>query len=178
MGDGVQLTEGSPVADRKKVMVVGHSGAGKDTACLYLASITHLRFAGTTSLFLARHVAARLGVSREQALRGRHANRNLWSRIGNEIRRRDPGLLIREALEHAEITGGVRGIEEIQACRTERLVDLIVWVANDRVPKSSTLKFDERDCDVVVENHGSLEDFHSNLLGLARFAGLPLRRLS
>jgi hypothetical protein len=114
-------------------MVVGYGGPGKDTACEYLAKVTHLRFSGTTSVYLARHVAARLGVSVEQAYRSRHANRNLWHKVGNEIRRLDPGLLVRESLRHAEITGGVRGIEEVEACRRGRLVDLIVWVANDRV---------------------------------------------
>jgi cytidylate kinase len=166
------------MGESKRIMVVGHSGAGKDTACLYLASITHLRFAGTTSHYLARYVAVRLGVSEEKAYRLRHANRNLWHGVGNEIRRRDPALLIREALEHAEITGGIRARKEIEACRSERLVDLIVWIANDRVPKSTTVQFDERDCDVVVANHGSIEEFHSNLLELARSAGFPLRRLS
>src|SRR5262245_29765645 len=116
------------MAGWKRVMVVGHSGAGKDTACRILAEVTHLRFAGTTSDCLARHVAARLGVSVEQAYRSRHANRNLWHRVGNELRRLDPGRLARESLEHAEITGGVRGIEEIEACRREGLVDLVVWI--------------------------------------------------
>jgi hypothetical protein len=158
-----------------RVMVVGYGGAGKDTACEYLAKVTHLRFAGTTSVYLVRHVAARLGVSVEQAYCSRHANRNLWHKVGNEIRRLDPGLLVRESLRHAEITGGIRGIEEINACRRDRLVDLIVWVANDRVRPGSTLTFGERDCDVAVPNHGSIEEFHARLLDLARLAGMPMR---
>ena len=159
----------------KRILVVGPSGAGKDTACRYLAEVTGLRFAGTTSHYLARHVAARLGVSVPEAYRSRHANRNLWHRVGNALRRRDPGLLVRQSLEHAEITGGVRGIEEIEACRREHLVDLIVWVANDRVRKASTVAFGPEDCDVVVPNHGSLEEFHRHLLRLARLVGLPLQ---
>src|SRR5215468_6008249 len=89
----------------KRILAAGHSGAGKDTACLLLAELTYLRFAGTTSDCLAKYVAARLRVPLAQAYRTRHANRNLWHRVGNEIRRRDPGLLVRESLEHAEITG-------------------------------------------------------------------------
>jgi hypothetical protein len=111
----------------------------------------------------------------QQAYRTRHANRNLWHRVGNQIRRRDPGLLARESLRHAEITGGVRGIEEIQACRREHLVDLIVWIDNGRVRRGQTVTFGPADCDVVVPNHGSLEEFHSHLLRLARLAGMPMR---
>jgi hypothetical protein len=134
-----------------------------------------LRFAGTTSRYLARYVALRLGVSLEQASRSRHRDRNLWHRVGNEIRRRDPGLLVRESLAHADITGGVRGIEEVRACRREHLVDLVVWIDNDRVPRGPSVTFDERDCDAVVANHGSLEEFHANLLGWACSASLPMR---
>jgi hypothetical protein len=159
----------------KRIMVVGHSGAGKDTACEYLAKVTHLRFAGTTSVYLARHVAAQLGVSYQEAYRTRHSNRNLWHRMGNQIRRQDPGLLIRESLEYAEITGGIRSIEEIDACRRERLVDLIVWIDNNRVRRSASVSFDEDDCDLVVPNHGSMEEFHAHLLRWARSAGLPMR---
>jgi cytidylate kinase len=163
------------MSDRKRILVVGHSGAGKDTACEYLAAVTRLRFAGTTSRYLARYVAARLGVPEQEAYRTRHRDRNLWHRVGNELRRLDPGLLVRQSLEHAEIAGGVRGLAEIEACRREQLVDLIVWVANDRVPRGSTVEFGERDCDVVVPNHWGLGEFHQRLLRLARFAGLPMR---
>jgi hypothetical protein len=161
--------------DTKRILVVGHGRAGKDTACEYLAAITRLRFAGSTSVYLARHVAARLGVSEQEAYRTRHRDRSLWHRVGNEIRRQDPGLLVRESLANAEIAGGVRDREEIAVCRREDLVDLIVWVANDRVPHDATVTFGERDCDVTVPNHWGLDEFHRRLLRLARFAGLPPR---
>jgi hypothetical protein len=159
----------------KRILVVGPRGAGKDTACAYLAEVTRLRFAGSTSVFLARHVADRLGVGLDEAQRTRHRDRNLWHRVGNAVRRRDPGLLVRESLAQADIVGGVRSIEEIDACRREHLVDLIVWIANDRVGRDSTLTFGAADCDMVVPNHGSLEEFHERLLRLARREGLPLR---
>lgn len=159
----------------KRILVVGHGRAGKDTACEYLASITTLRFAGSTSRYLARHVAARLGVPEGEAYRTRHRDRNLWHRVGNEVRRQDPALLVRESPAHADIVGGVRDLEEIAACRQENLVDLIVWVANERAPRDSTVTFGERDCDIAIPNHWTLEEFRRRLLVLARFAGLPMR---
>ncbi len=159
----------------RRIMVVGHGGAGKDTACLHLAAVTRLRFVGTTSLFLARRVAARLGVTAEEAYRSRHRDRSLWHRVGKEARRADPAVLAREALAEAEITGGVRDAEELAACRREGLADLVVWVANERAPRDSTMGFGERDCDVTVPNHWTLEEFRARLARLARFAGLPMR---
>lgn len=108
-------------------------------------------------------------------VRGLDQNRNRWHRVGKEVRKKDPGLLLRESLASAEIVGGIRDRAEMVVCRKERLVDLIVWIANDRVPSDSTVQFSERDCDVTVPNHWSLEEFYRRLLQLARFAGLPLR---
>lgn len=159
----------------ERILVVGYSGAGKDTACEYLARVTTLRFAGSTSRYLARYVATRLGVSEQEATRTRHRDRNLWHRVGKQIRRDDPALLVRESLANAEIVGGIRGRAEIVACREGRLVDLIVWVANDRVPRGSTVEFTEQDCDVVVANHGSLAEFYQRLRELALWADLPMR---
>jgi hypothetical protein len=168
-------TSTSNVNEPKRIMIVGNGRAGTDTACEYLAKVTELRFAGTTSLYLAKYVAARLGVSEQDAYSTRHLNRNLWHRVGREIRKQDPALLIRESLLHAEIVGGIRDHEEIAACKQDHLVDLIAWIDNDRVSNDSTVTFVERDCDIVVPNHGSLEEFYWRLLRLARFASLPMR---
>lgn len=159
----------------KRILIVGNGRAGKDTACEYLAKVTQLRFAGTTSIYLAKYVAARLGVSDEEAYKTRHLNRNFWHRVGNEIRRQDPGRLIRESLQNAEIVGGIRDLEEIAVCKREHLIDLIVWIENKRVPRDSTVTFSEKDCDIVIQNHWTLEDFSQRLLRFARFAGLPMR---
>jgi hypothetical protein len=163
------------MSQTRRVMLVGHSGAGKDTACRFLAEFTHLRFAGTTSDYLAKYVAARLGVSVEQAYRTRHANRGVWHKVANELRRSDPALLVRESLEHADLTGGVRKAEEVEACRREGLIDLVVWVANDRARPGPTLTIGPEDCDVVVENHGSLGEFRRRLVEMARSHGLPMK---
>jgi len=92
----------------KRILVVGHSGAGKDTACEYLARAAHLRFAGTTSRYLARYVAARLGVSVEQAYRSRHANRNLWHRVVSAGAARGPHRLARQRPCPSGLDGEVR----------------------------------------------------------------------
>src|SRR5262249_62143565 len=109
-----------------------------------------------------------------RARRPRHSGRTRWHRVGNGIRRRDPGLLVRESLGHGEFTAGARGLEEIAACRRENLVVLVVWVANRRVGKCSTVTFTQADCDRVVDNHGSLDEVRGRLLEMARSASLPL----
>lgn len=157
-------------------MFVGEGRAGKDTACDFLAQITTLRNAGTTSKYLAKYVAEKLGVSQEEAYATRHQSddmRMLWYHTGNEVRTAGPTTLAREALKHGEITGGLRDLDEIIACRRERVVDLIVWVENNRVKKDPTVMFTSAEADIVIENNWGLEEFYERLTRFAKFANLP-----
>lgn len=160
----------------KKLLIVGQGRAGKDTACEYLAEITTLTNAGTTSKYLCKHVAAKLGLSEEDAFARRHESdemRMLWYHTGNEVRNQGPTTLIREALQYGDITGGVRDYEEIVAARREGIADLIVWIDNNRVKKDPTVMFTSREADLVIENHWTIDEFYQRLERFARFAGLP-----
>jgi hypothetical protein len=162
----------------KTVLFCGHGRAGKDTACEMLAAATTLRNAGTTSKYLAEYVAAKLGLPVGEAYARRHETdemRVFWYDAGNELRAAGPATLIRAALAHGEVTGGARDLAEVVAARSEGIVDLVVWVANDRVRPDPTVKFTERECDIVLPNHWSLDELRGRIERLARFAGLPLR---
>ncbi len=159
----------------KTIMFVGEGRAGKDTACEYFATITNLRNAGTTSKYLCMYMAELLGLPVEEAYARRHESdemRTLWYDEGNRIRDGDPTKLVRQALACGEITGGIRALEEITAVREQKVVDLIVWVENNRVKKDPTVKFTKEDADMVIQNNGTIEEFHSKLRKLAGFAGL------
>lgn len=156
------------------ILFVGHGRAGKDEAGEYLALITNLRFAGTTSKYLCRYVAARMGISEEEAYRTRHhaSNRDYWYNTGNDIRRDDPGMLLREALQHGEITGGIRDFEEIKVAREQNLVDIIVWIENIWVTVDTTVKFSPRECDLTIPNNWGLQEYHERLYRFAKLLGL------
>ncbi len=163
----------------KKVLFCGHGRSGKDTCCEYLASITTLRNAGTTSAYLADYVAGKLGLPVAEAYRRRHESnemRTFWYDAGNEMRTQGPTTLLRIALGHGEITGGLRDLAEVVAAKEEGLVDVIVWIDNNRVPPDLTVKFTERECDIIIPNHWGLADLYERLDRFARFAGLPMRQ--
>lgn len=164
----------------KRLLIVGHGRAGKDTALDYLAKITTLRNGGTTSLYLCEYVAKKLGLPTDVAYQRRHESdemRTFWYNAGNELRQNGPTTLIRMALEHGEMTGGVRDYEEIFAAKREGIVDLIIWIDNNRVKVDPTVKFSEREADIIIPNHWSLEEFHERLARFARCAQLPMRDL-
>lgn len=164
--------------EQKKLLFLGRGRSGKDEACEYLSKITLLRNAGTTSKYLCSHVAKKLGVSVEEAYSRRHESddmRILWYNTGNEIRANDPTVLLKEALQHGELTGGLRDRAEVVAARKAGLVDLIVWIERKQAPHDPTMKFDSSDCDIVIENHGTLQEYQERLWRLAKFAKLPMR---
>lgn len=151
-----------------KILFVGHGRCGKDTACEYLSKITGLRNAGTTSKYFALHMSKLMGVSYEEAYARRHESdemRTYWYEEANKLRENGPLTILNMALEHGDISGGLRDGEEIRAAR--EVVDIIIWIQNDRVPIDPTVKFTSRDADIVIENNWSLEEFYSRLDRLA-----------
>lgn len=154
------------------IMLVGMGRAGKDEGGLYLEKITGLKFAGTTSKYLCDFITEEFGGDWEENYLTRHANRQQWYEFGNKLRQQDPGILLRRALENGDITGGVRDKCEIVYARENDVVDLIVWVENNRVPVDPTVMFAAADCDMIIENNGSLEEYHNRLRRFAKFAGL------
>lgn len=147
----------------KRVLFVGHARHGKDVACDALARATGWVNAGTTSLYLARHVAERLGVDEATAYANRHRDRLLWRQIGDEVRASDPALLVRDALRHGSITGGCRGLPEVRAVRAESLVDLIVWVERPGFALDDTMEFGRDEADIVVYNGGTEAQFRATI---------------
>ena len=154
-----------------KILLVGYGRAGKDEGLSYLSKLTGLANAGTTSIYLAKYVAEKLGVSDVEAYRDRHKNRDLWYRIGNELRANDPGILMREAFQVGPLSGGVRDLEEILVARKDPRI-IIAWIENERVPIDQTVKFGPEHCTTTIYNNGSLAVYHENLKQFAKFAGL------
>lgn len=150
------------------VMFVGHGRAGKDTAAGMFSEITGMKNAGSTSKYLLKEVAKRLNrTDLDQVYAERHANRKFWYDVGNELRESGPSTLIRQALKHGNITAGVRDMAEITAVREEHLIDLIVWIENERVPADPTVMFTSADADIVILNNGSLDHLFKRLERLA-----------
>lgn len=161
-----------PEQRNPRILLVGHGRSGKDTCGEYLEAITGLRFAGTTSKYLTKYVAARLQISEAEAYTTRHENRIQWYEIGNDIRRDDPLKLVRESLEDGSVVGGIRDIREIEAVHRESIVDIVLWIENCRVPADPTLTFGKEWAHVIIENNGAVREFYSKLYKFAEFSGL------
>lgn len=152
----------------KRVLFCGPSGSGKDVACRTYATATGLTNAGTASKYLAPYVAA-LGITPEEAYRLRHVNTADQIRIGHEVRKDDPAILVRQMLAVGPVGGGLRAKDEIRAARAEGLFDLAVWIERiGGMPVvDTTLEFGPEECDLVLHNDGTEEEFVYKVCRLA-----------
>lgn len=132
-----------------KVLLVGPSRCGKDHAGDFLKAHGY-PYGGSTSVPLTKYVAKKLKQSETEAYAERHQHAMLWRVIGDEVRKDDPGILIKECLEFGNIIAGVRGLPEIKVAH--KYVDLVVWIENPFVKPDPTLEFDKSYSDVIIEN--------------------------
>ncbi len=154
-----------------KVLLVGYGRAGKDCSGEWLHANRNCVYGGSTSLFLAKHVAPVLGQSEEQCYRERHQNRDVWYQTGRQLREKDPGCLLRTGLALGNVVAGVRDLCELRAARDQKLVDVIVWIENPRVPVDPTVEFTKEDCDLVLLNEADLPTLYGRLAVFANLCG-------
>jgi hypothetical protein len=80
---------------------------------------------------------------------------------------RDPAKIIRLHLESADIVPGIRGDVELAQAKSEGLLDLVVWIENERVPRDPTVDFDRGYADICIDNNTTLDVFQARLARLA-----------
>lgn len=163
------------MSDTKRILFVGWGRSGKDTAAEYLSRITTLHYGGSTAWAAKEMVAEVLGVHPQTAWDTRHENREQWRQICDDLRAYDQTHLIRLALRTGEIIAGVRAGEELAAAKREKIFSYTVWINRPGTPPDPTVGFTEHDCQIVIDNDGTLEQFHEKLRDFARWAELPMR---
>lgn len=155
----------------KQIPVLGICGmgrAGKDTAAEFLCDKFGIVYPKSASWQILPLVAHMIGVSQEEAWRDRHQNREFWIAACHALRKGDVGLLVRMCLGAGDVAVGLRGKEEFHTVMREGLVDLMLWIDRPQVGNDITVEFTRDDCDVVVDNHTSLERFHDRLVRFGR----------
>jgi hypothetical protein len=160
-----------------KLGIMGRGRSGKDEAADLFIKCFGLKYGGSTSVIISKEVAKRENLSFEEAHAQRHIRRQYWYDLGNEMRKDDPAALVRAVMQNSDMIVGVRDGEEMQTLKEENLCDLIVWVDRPSAPFDPTLKFDSSYCDIVIQNHWGLNEYHSRLFRLGLSLGLtPIQK--
>lgn len=152
---------------RPAVAILGMGRAGKDEAAEFLAKTFGLQRVKSSSLNALPFVAHMLGMEPEHAYAERHQHREFWVEACNQLRKTDLTRLARWCLGQCDFAVGLRGRDEVPAVVKGGVVDLTIWVSRD-VPTDPTVEFTSQECDFVVENHWSLEEFHTRLNRIGR----------
>jgi hypothetical protein len=76
----------------------------------------------------------------------------------------------------AAILDGIRRRRELMACKNANIVGLSVWIDRPNCPDKS-LDYGPEACELIIENHGTLDDFYNKLAVIGTFFaaanGLP-----
>lgn len=159
-----------------RLAIVGPGRCGKDEMAAWLAANTRLRYSGTTSTVISKEYARRHGMTFDEAHAVRHARRDEWRALGDDMRRHDPAFLARTQLQTGDLAVGIRAAVEIEAVIREGLVDLVAWIdrpfiANDdnrcHAEPDPTLEFGDEVADITIRNDGSLSRYHRRIRNLA-----------
>lgn len=156
-----------------KIAICGPGRAGKDTAAEYLAELLRLKYTAGTSLWAAglvyeyfqKHAPGKY-VGKRDCWHDRHNHRTLWAQVIGDYNRDDPVALYRDCLAEQNFLTGIRWRHEQQACKAAKLCDL--WIYVDRPGcDDDTNQIKPEDCDFVICNYGTLEQFEEKLRNLA-----------
>lgn len=155
-----------------KIGIMGKGRAGKDEMAEFLVKHYGLNYKGTTSTAISRKVAKIRGITFEEAHALRHEERFYWRALGDKMRENDHAALAKEVLENSNFLVGVRAQVEIEEVIRLELCDIIYWVDRPSAPFDPTLGFDASFCDVVIQNHWGIPEFHRRIERIAKSFGL------
>lgn len=156
-----------------RILFVGWGRAGKDAGAEFIGKISTVPYAGSTSWAAKELVAKVLGINPQVAWETRHQHRMEWKRICDDLRRDDPARLIRLALNGGPgIIAGCRDKIELESAKHYGIFDRIVWIDRLNTPKDPTVTFEREDCDEIIYNNGTLEQYHQTLIEWADRNGI------
>jgi hypothetical protein len=159
-----------------KLAVCGPGRCGKDTVSHWLKRHTHLCYqcstseAATTLCFVA--LRKKYGYETpEQAFADRVNHRKEWAEIIWAHNQPDGLTLYRDMLGETDILNGIRRGGELEALRQNSMLDLVIWIDRN-VPEDESCEITVDDCDIVIPNHGTLEELYQRLTRFARVTKL------
>lgn len=144
-----------------KILVLGHSGHGKDEVADILRNQHGLRTCSSSRFALQTVIWPAVKdryETPEAAFQDRHAHRALWFQLITEYNTPNKARLASELLIDHDVYVGLRNADELAAARP--LFDLVVWVdASKRVgpEDESSCTVSPLDANVVLDNNGPLE---------------------
>lgn len=160
-----------------KLFICGHARHGKDTVGEILKERFALKGVSSSLLVASRYVRRYLERNHglfytglKECYEDRINHRSKWYNAIAEYTKDDPSRMARELFEKNQLYIGIRRREEFLASR--HLADFSIWVdASKRLPAedSSSCTVRPEDCDVIIDNNGTVEDLAEKVDRLMSF---------
>ena len=145
---------------RRKLLLLGHGGHGKDTLAEALRDLGGVRFASSSEtanrLVIYPRLREKYGYASEQECFDDRRNHRLeWYQLICEYNAEDRARLSKQILAEQDMYVGMRDQQEFEATRP--LVDLVLWVdAAERLPeKDPSLFIAQEEADLCVPNNST-----------------------
>jgi hypothetical protein len=155
-----------------KLFIVGQGRHGKDTVAEFVRTAYGLTFE-SSSMFCAEHVVTpwleKMGItydSLEECYEDRVNHRMDWYEAIRSYNKEDESKLSRAIFAKYDMYVGIRS--RIEFLEARHFSDLSIWVeASERWPAvDPSCKIQRGDCDVIVDNNGTIEELYGRLTRL------------
>lgn len=157
-----------------KILVCGHGRHGKDQFCEYLG----VPFSSSSMAALDEVIWPAIGYkypSKEECFEDRINCRRDWFDLITEYNVSDPLRLAKKIFARGDVYCGLRNVEEFRHAKNTGLVDISVWIdSSERVEPEdvSSCTVTAADCDITINNNGTLKQLKAKADRLAEALGL------
>ena len=151
-----------------RLAIIAPGNSGKNEASLFLRDEYGMRYRESTSEFAAHFVRpalARIGIhypSDRACWLDRRNHRQFWCDEIERYHKHDKARMYRQMSETHDIIDGLRKRSDLAACRAEGIVEFALWIDRPSCI-DPTCEITPADCDVVIRNHGTLDQFREKL---------------
>ncbi len=154
-----------------KLMIMGHAGHGKDTACKILKDDHGLTWQSSSDAACAHVVYPAMKEqcgyqTIEECFNDRHNHRPTWYQLIQQYNQPDPATLARKIFADHDVYCGIRHQDELKAARDANLFDFTIWIdASDRLPAEpdTSCTVSSTDATFVIDNNGTRQQFQHNI---------------
>ena len=160
-----------------RIAICGRSRTGKDTLAQIISEATGLERAKSSSTYIFEFARRLLLAASDRDLELFYAERRLlrtwWADLSDAIDAVvDPLAVAGLSLADGRIVAGLRRRSSLGLSEPLPLFDLVIWV--DRRASQAPLEGDVRDtdCDIVIGNHGTIDELQGRVARLVRCARL------
>lgn len=155
--------------NKRIILIAGDGGVGKDTVAKIISEISHLPYFHSTSWTAAKRMfecinnGGRLLYDLQPGQYGsvkecyddRANHRKAWAEFISQINQDDQAALYKQCIEEGnQILTGIRKTRELQACYTQHIIDLSIFVCPQFGYRlhDLTMEYGPELCDIIVEN--------------------------